>query len=80
MWEIWAILMLPKALKSCPKSNKLPNLVTLIVAHWFQKGTRFLLSQNKDRFFFKAFYCYSTSKPNSEQVLNLSASVLLAQI
>ena len=22
--------MLPKALKSCPKSNKLPNLVTLI--------------------------------------------------
>ena len=22
--------MLPKALKSCPKSNKLPNLVTLV--------------------------------------------------
>ena len=30
MWEIWAIKLLPKALKSCPKSNKLPNLVTLL--------------------------------------------------
>ena len=25
--------MLPKALKSCPKSNKLPNLVALIVRY-----------------------------------------------
>ena len=25
-------LLLPKALKSCPKYNKLPNLVTLVVA------------------------------------------------
>ena len=29
MWEIWGNLLLPKALKSCPKSNKLSNLVTL---------------------------------------------------
>ena len=29
MLEIWANLLLPKALKSCPKPNKLPNLVTL---------------------------------------------------
>ena len=29
MWEIWANSLVPKALKSCPKSNKLPNLVTL---------------------------------------------------
>ena len=29
MWEIWANLLLPKTLKSCPKSNKSPNLVTL---------------------------------------------------
>ena len=29
MWEFWANLWFPKALKSCPKSNKLPNLVTL---------------------------------------------------
>ena len=29
MWEIWANKLLPKALKSCPKSNKSPNLVTL---------------------------------------------------
>ena len=29
MWEIWANLLFPKALKSCPKSNKLPDLVTL---------------------------------------------------
>ena len=30
MWEIWANYLLPKALKSCPKSNKLTNLVTLL--------------------------------------------------
>ena len=30
MWEIWANKLLPKALNSCPKSKKLPNLVTLI--------------------------------------------------
>ena len=30
MWEIWANLLLPKALKSCTKSNKSPNLVTLL--------------------------------------------------
>ena len=29
MREIWANELLPKALKSCPKSNKFPNLVTL---------------------------------------------------
>ena len=29
MWEIWANKLLPKALKSCPKYNKSPNLVTL---------------------------------------------------
>ena len=29
MWEICANYLLPRALKSCPKSNKLPNLVTL---------------------------------------------------
>ena len=31
MWKIWANLLLPKALKSCPKLKKLPNLVTLTV-------------------------------------------------
>ena len=30
MWEIWANQLLPKAFKSCPKSNKSPNLVTLV--------------------------------------------------
>ena len=30
MQEIWTNSLLPKALKSCPKSNKSPNLVTLI--------------------------------------------------
>ena len=32
MWEIWANYLLPKAIKSCPKSNKSPNLVTLFAA------------------------------------------------
>ena len=30
MWEIWENKLLPKALKTCPESNKSPNLVTLI--------------------------------------------------
>ena len=29
MWEIWANKLLPKALKSCLKLKKSPNLVTL---------------------------------------------------
>ena len=33
MWEIWANWLLPQALKSCPKSNKSPNLVTLFAGH-----------------------------------------------
>ena len=28
-WEDWGKLIVAMALKSCPKSNKLPNLVTL---------------------------------------------------
>ena len=34
LWEIWANELLPKSLKSCPKSNKSPNLVTLFVIKW----------------------------------------------
>ena len=30
MWEIWAKQFLRQALKSCPKSNKSPNLVKLL--------------------------------------------------
>ena len=30
MKEIWGNKLLPKALKSCPKSTKSPNLVTLL--------------------------------------------------
>ena len=33
MCEIWANLLLPKALKSCPKTNKSPNLVTLVLCY-----------------------------------------------
>ena len=33
MWKIWANELLPKSLKSCPKFNKLPNLVTLTVVY-----------------------------------------------
>ena len=32
MGEIWANQLLPKALKTCPKSNKSPNMVTLILS------------------------------------------------
>ena len=46
MWEICENKLLPKALKSCPKSNKLPNLVTLDPAQKYRitrLGNRLLL-------------------------------------
>ena len=44
MWEIWVHYLLTKALKCCPKSNKLPNLVTLLGTEtvcWKIKKTHF---------------------------------------
>ena len=38
MWEIWAIELLPNALKSWPKSNTSPNLVTLLLWHSWHSG------------------------------------------
>ena len=35
MWKIWANLLLPQTLEICPKSNKLPNLVTLTPTLFF---------------------------------------------
>ena len=43
MWEIWANQLLPKALKSCPKSNKSPDLVTLV-----DRGSKFSLLLGKN--------------------------------
>ena len=40
MWAIWANELLPKALKSCPTSNKSPNLVTLTKTHTSRSPTR----------------------------------------
>ena len=42
MWEIWANRLLSKALKSCPKSNKSPNLVTLVVTFFCRKNASLL--------------------------------------
>ena len=33
LWEIWTNWLWPKALKSCLKSNKLPNLVTQVMSN-----------------------------------------------
>ena len=43
MWEIWANWLLPKSLKTCRKSNKSPNLVTLTN---IQVKTLVILKQN----------------------------------
>ena len=57
MWEIWAKWMLPQALKSCPKCNKLPNLVTLASSltfafeqGWFLtlKGVHYIVIRGTD--------------------------------
>ena len=45
MWEIWANSLLLKALKSSPKSNKLPNLVTL-----YDVEERIIMSQYQSYF------------------------------
>ena len=44
MWEIWAKYLLPKALKSCPKFNKSPNLVTLAVGRYSHSDVQFAAS------------------------------------
>ena len=46
MWDIWASLLLPKAVNSCLKYNKSPNLVTLasrtrILGYLPKRKTRF---------------------------------------
>ena len=51
MWEIWANLLLLRALKSCPKSNKSPDLVRLLwilinkgkfsSSHWYRLCLQF---------------------------------------
>ena len=43
MREIWANYLLPKSLKTCPKSNKLSNLVTLMPAWNARKIIEFKL-------------------------------------
>ena len=37
MWAIWVKLLLPPALNGCPKSNKSPDLVALVVTKKFNK-------------------------------------------
>ena len=49
MWAIWAKQLLPKALKSCPKSNKSPNLVTLVVEYTFHNLRRLKRGRGKKR-------------------------------
>ena len=67
-------LMFPKALKSCPKSNKLPDLVTLIIIQWrknnliFQQGwfqiSKHVLLKALTRAKTKPlFVCFSRSVP-----------------
>ena len=40
IWAIWAKYLLPLALKSCPKCNKSPNLVTLMVSDINESSSR----------------------------------------
>ena len=47
MWEIFANQLLPKALKSCPKSKKSPDLVTLLALHFFSFREGFFSKKNR---------------------------------
>ena len=38
MGEIWANALLQKALKTCPKFNKSPNLDTLVGSEFFNRS------------------------------------------
>ena len=66
MWEIWAIYLPPKTLKSCPKSHKLPHLVTLAQRRLHQIPMA-LLSQSN----FKSFLFFSLEKAKTKLVLYL---------
>ena len=48
MWEIWANKLLPKALKSCQKSNKSPSLVT-VLAWLTSKSLKISFSSNRKK-------------------------------
>ena len=58
MWAIWAKYFLPQALKSCPKCNKLLNLVTLIRMECL--GTKLDASG-------AFFHCFN--RPNIEKII-----------
>ena len=60
MWEIWANSLLLKALKSSPKSNKLPNLVTLFVTPYNRVEVVALII--KSNLFFQNTYLLDVGK------------------
>ena len=72
MWEIWAIYLWPKALKSCPKSNKSPNVVTLIVGNMYSR--RWALNQS-----FVDALSQGSFPINSARGLSTSHSVVASQ-
>ena len=60
MWEFGQISLLPKALKTCPKSNKSPNLVTLVAC---VICSAYLFSFLKNAFFAASKLVLSFFKP-----------------
>ena len=66
--------MFPKALKSCPKSNKLPNLVSLVVGlqHWGGGSTEdvtvFKMGQSRSLFGLFSFFSHSNS--NNKHIIS----------
>ena len=65
MWEIWANYLLPKALKSCPKSTKLPNLVTLF-------ETSFVDLPQLKMFFEKLIFPITNNRTEASQGVNVT--------
>ena len=60
MWQVWANKLLPKALKSCPKSNKSPNLVTLQMSNFYLK--RIWAKQGTNSFCWKTKHFFNFQK------------------
>ena len=67
MWEIWAQILLPNALKSCPKSNKSHNLVTLLITCYFSNN-------------FWANFCAKILLINSLGIFRLNVFILMKEL
>ena len=79
MWEIWANQLQPKALKTCPKSNISPNLVTLATLTSNQTIVAYCVANFYVRMPINSLYCKISAfeKNNWKRIIVVFSSTLI---